>query len=134
MLSVAFDKMKGMNFPADTTMYGPAVIERFEAPQHAGVPEGANRTGRAVSRPRASRVALHLRTAGDRVEEAGFTALGCPFTLAAADLVCADLKGRRVRELAEYDARFLDAALALPADRLDIRILLEDAVRDAAGD
>lgn len=123
-----------MEFPVDTTAYGARVIERFEAPLHAGRPAGADRCGEAVSKPRASRVRLHLEVRDDRVAAAGFEALGCPFTIAAADLVCADLVGRALTELAVYDASFLDTALPLPPDRLDIRILLEDAVHDAAGD
>lgn len=123
-----------MEFPVDTAAYGPRVIERFETPLHAGRPAGAEHCGEAVSKPRASRVRLHLVVRHDRVVAAGFEALGCPFTIAAADLVCADLKGRPLANLAGYDAGFLDAALPLPPDRLDIRILVEDAVHDAAGD
>lgn len=119
------------NLLADSTVYGPRVIERFEAPVHAGVPAGANLAGSAVSRPRASRVRVHLRIAGGVVEAAGFQALGCPHTIAAADLVCADLIGRALAELHDYNAGFLEAALPLPAEKRDIRILLEDAVRDA---
>jgi NifU-like protein involved in Fe-S cluster formation len=121
-----------MNGFVDTAVYGPRVLERFEAPVHAGVPERANRVGNAVSKPRASRVSVHLRIAGQAVEAAGFVALGCPHTIAAADLVCADLAGRTLRELRDYNAQFLDAALPLPAEKRDIRILLEDAVRNAA--
>lgn len=115
----------------DHSRYGTRVVELFDAPAHAGAPAGTNRKGQAESRPRHARVVLHLRVAGDQVEAAGFEALGCPHTIAAAELVCADLRGRPVTALAHYDARFLDAALPLPADKLDIRILLEDAVHAA---
>lgn len=117
---------------ADTAVYSPVVLERFEAPAHAGIPEGASRMGHAVSKPRASCVSVHLRIAGGAVEAAGFRALGCPHLIGAADLVCEDLVGRALPALRDYNARFLDTALPLPADKRDLRILLEDAVRDAA--
>ena len=117
---------------ADMAAYGQRVVKHFEKPRHAGIPEGANRVGFAASKPRSSRVRLHLKVDGGVVRAAGFEVLGCPHTLAAADLVCADLVGRDEEELVNYEARFLDEALPLPADKLDIRLLLEDAVRNAA--
>jgi len=116
---------------ADNAGYGEQVIKRFQAPQRAGAPIGANRVGEAESKPRASRVRLHLRTADGEVVAAGFEALGCPHMIAAADRVCEDLEGKPLEALTNYDARFLEGNL-LPADKLDIRILLEDAVRSAA--
>lgn len=121
-----------MEYLADTATYGRRVMELFDAPVHAGLPDGANRVGEAASRPRASSVRLHLRVVGGTVEAAGFEALGCPHTIAAAELACEDLEGRKCDELAGYDASFLEAALPLPAQKLDIRILVEDAVRNAA--
>lgn len=115
----------------DSAAYGQKVLERFEQPRRAGAPSGANHVGEAASKPRSSRVRLHLRVEDDEVRAAGFEVLGCPHTLAAADLVCEDLEGRKEAELVDYQATFLDDTLPLPANKLDIRILLEDAVRDA---
>lgn len=112
--------------------YSAFVVERFESPRHTGVPAGATRSGKAASRPRASEVAFHLRDAAGRVAAAGFTALGCPHLIAGADLVCERLPGLTLAQLAVFDGSFLDAALPLPPEKLDLRILLEDAVRDAA--
>lgn len=121
-----------MEYLVDSERYGERLVELFEAPAHAGRPDGANREGHAASRPRNSRVVLYLRVVDGSVEAAGFEVLGCPHTIAGAELVCADLRDRRLDELAAYDAGFLDDALPLPAEKLDIRLLLEDAVRDAA--
>lgn len=115
----------------DSAVYGQKVLERFERPRRAGAPPTANCFGEAVSKPRSSRVRLHLRVEDEVVRAAGFEALGCPHTLAAADLVCEDLEGRTMAELADYHAAFLDDALPLAAEKVDIRILLEDAVRAA---
>ena len=120
-----------MDEAADSGSYGTRVLERFEQPRRAGVPQGANRLGSAVSKPRSSRVRLYFRADNGVIQAAGFEVLGCPHALAAADLVCEDLEGRQEAELAGYEAAFLGEALPLPADKLDIRILLEDAVRDA---
>ncbi|HEX7030082.1 MAG TPA: iron-sulfur cluster assembly scaffold protein [Gammaproteobacteria bacterium] len=120
-----------MEHLADTAAYGRRVMELFDAPGHAGPPDGANAVGEAVSKARGSRIRLHLRIADGAVAAAGFEAKGCPHAIAAAELACQDLEGRRFEALAKYDARFLETALPLPADKLDIRILIEDAVRDA---
>lgn len=116
----------------DTRGYSTRVMELFDDPGHAGRPEGANAVGEAESKPRASRIRVYLRVADGLVEAAGFEARGCPHTIAAASLVCADLEGRSSEMLVDYDARFVEAALPLPAEKQDIRILVEDAVRNAA--
>src|SRR5690606_26025168 len=100
----------------DPALYSPRVLELFETTPRAGEPAGANRCGAAASKPRASEVRLHLRVGNGRIEAAGFHVLACPHTIAAAALVCADIEGRRIDELAGYAAGFLDAALPLPAD------------------
>lgn len=115
----------------DPASYSERVVECFESPRHAGPPASADWVGEASSIPRGSRVRLHLRIADGVVEAAGFEALGCPHTVAAAELACADLEGRRRDEVAAYDAAFLEAALPLPAEKMDIRILIEDAARNA---
>lgn len=120
-----------MGILADSSVYGRRVVEIFDRPRHAGRPDGASVLGEAESRSRAGRVRLHLGVQNGVVKAAGFEALGCPHTIAAAELVCEDLEGRRLDTLADYDARFLDAALPLPDHKLDIRILVEDAVRNA---
>ena len=116
----------------DASKYSPRVVERFEAPRHAGIPESANHAGKATSAARGTRVVLHLRVTDGRVEAAGFELLGCPHALAAADLVCEDLAGKLLAALGDYEAGFLAEALSLPAEKLDLKILLEDVVRHAA--
>lgn len=112
--------------------YSQRVVEHFEAPTHAGRIAEPQATGSAISKTRSSSVRLYLRIVGDAILAARFEALGCPHTLAAADMVCADIEGHTLAALADYDAGFLARTLALPAEKQDIRILLEDAVRDAA--
>ena len=111
--------------------YSQQVVAHFDAPTHAGRIAGSAATGHADSRARGSSVRLYLRVVDDVVQAARFEALGCPHTLAAADLVCADIEGRKRTALAAYTAAFLVEVLALPAEKRDIQILLEDAVRDA---
>lgn len=116
---------------ADLDVYSERVLGLFDAPAHAGVPTAANLVGEADSKSRHAQVRLHLKVTAGKVEEAGFEALGCPHLIAGSELVAQDLRGRMAAELDGYDAAFLDAALPLPAGKLDLRILLEDAVRDA---
>ncbi|MBW3566475.1 MAG: iron-sulfur cluster assembly scaffold protein [Proteobacteria bacterium] len=112
--------------------YSLRVVAHFDAPTHAGRIAEPQATGSAGSPSRGSSVRLYLRVDDNKVQAARFEALGCPHTLAAADVVCADIEGRALADLADYDAGFLVEVLALPAEKLDIRILLEDAVRSAA--
>lgn len=127
--------------------YSDLVLARFDAPQHAisrlgamtGEWSGARRS-RAESRTRSAWVEFELASdsgnAGDaagKVVEARFRAKGCPHLVAGADLVAERLKGMTIDSLAHYDAGFLERELPLPLEKLDIRLLLEDAVRGLAG-
>lgn len=114
----------------DNGRYGQRVLALFEQPSRAGSPAGANYSGEAASAVRGSRVRFELRVAKDAVEAAGFFALGCPHTIAAAAVTAGEIEGHHLDELANYVAGSLQADLPLPAEKLDIRILIEDAVRN----
>lgn len=116
---------------ADLGVYSERVLGLFDNPPHAGAPAGSNLIGEAHSRSRHARVRLRLRLNAGKVEVAGFEALGCPHLIAGSELVAQDLQGRIAADLVAYHAGFLDDALPLPAEKRDLRILLEDAVRDA---
>lgn len=116
---------------ADLDVYSERVLGLFDAPAHAGRLTVASLVGEADSKSRHARVRLHLKVTAGKVEAVGFEALGCPHLISGSELVAQDLEGRRTADLGAYDAGFLDDALPLPAEKLDLRILLEDAVRDA---
>lgn len=112
-------------------VYSSEVQQRFAAPRRAGrIERGVQ--ARKVSSSRHAELLLQLVLAGGRVAEARFQAVGCPHLIAAADLVCERLESMPVSALEGFRAAFLEQELPLPADKLDIRILIEDAVRDAA--
>lgn len=122
--------------------YSELVLARFDAPQHAisrlgALPdEGAGaRRNRAESRTRSAWVEFEFASdAAGKVVEARFRAKGCPHLVAGADLVAERLKGMTPESLACYDAGFLERELPLPLEKLDIRLLLEDAIRGLAVD
>lgn len=116
----------------DPARYSPRVLELFDRLARLGPPPGANREGQAENRARGSWLRMYLQVEAERVVAAGFHARGCPHTIAAAELACEALTGSDASELAEYRAEFLEAALPLPPEKLDVRLLIEDAVRAAA--
>lgn len=66
---------------------------------------------------------------GNHLKSIRFQALGCPHLVAAADLVAERLEGRELAELQDFRADFLESELPLPAEKLDLKILLEDTIK-----
>ena len=117
---------------ADPDVYSDEVLERFEDPPGAGWFDAPEHSGCATSAVRNATICLALRVQAGRVEEARFRATGCPHTIALASKACETLPGRELASLAEFDATALVEALPVPANKLDLKILVEDAVHAAS--
>ena len=117
-------------------MEGPAYSEKvlalFDDPPHLGPPSGVTHEGFAENPARGAWVRIYLRAGDGSVAEAGFHARGCPHTIAAAACAVSGLHGRNLADLADFSGEYLPGTLGLPAEKLDIRILVEDAIRAAA--
>jgi len=111
--------------------YNEAVLTRFAAPRHAGTLQGPNVVhGRAGSVAAGREVAFSLRLAADGAE-LRFLAYGCPHTIAAADLAAERLAGGDRETLAAFRGLSLVEELALPADKLAVALVVEDALKAA---
>lgn len=117
---------------ADPDVYSDEVLERFEDLPGAGWFDAPDYSGCASSSARNATICLALRVQAGRVEEARFRARGCPHAIALASKACEVLEGQEIAGLAEFDATALVEALPVPASKLDLKILIEDAVRAAS--
>jgi NifU-like protein involved in Fe-S cluster formation len=122
-----------MKLLVDSDVYSDEVLRRFENPPRAGWLEAPSRSGSATSAVRNAEIRFALREQGGTVTEVRFKARGCPHAIAVASLVAERLEGQLVADLTAFDAGFVVDYLALPADKLDLKILVEDAVRATAG-
>jgi len=75
------------------------------------------------------RLELSAKLVGDRVEELGFRAWGCPHLIAAADAFCTGYKGQQLTHLEQFSAAGLMQTLAVPVEKTGRILVLEDAVR-----
>lgn len=114
--------------------YPEPVLALFrDLPRSGRIAPGAGvGVGQAGSRLGGAEVRVYLAMQGAQVGQARFQAWGCPWTLALAAASVADLEGRSLAELREYQALGPAARLGLPGDRLGLRVVVEDAVRAAA--
>lgn len=116
---------------AESRTYNEAVLARFAAPRHAGELQGPDVAhGRAGSVATGREVAFSLRL-GPGGAELRFQAYGCPHTIAAADLATERLSGADRETLAAFRGLNLVEELALPADKLAVALLVEDALQAA---
>ncbi|MGH8442806.1 MAG: iron-sulfur cluster assembly scaffold protein [Nevskiaceae bacterium] len=114
--------------------YPDSVWRLFEHPPRAGVLEGPQtRSGIASTPANRSRLELHVRLAGARVEDARFRAYGCPISIAVGAWLAEQAVGRTLDELSSIRSQEIRQALEIPVDRLHCALLGEDAVKSLVG-
>ncbi|HEX4051479.1 MAG TPA: iron-sulfur cluster assembly scaffold protein [Steroidobacteraceae bacterium] len=126
---------------AEEDPLGAQVRALFMDLAHAGDLDGAG-----VCRGEAGRVAegtqvrFSLRLSGTRVEQVRYRAYGCPFTLATCEWLARQLTGCQLSELSAPAISMAvgtppewAAALGIPSQRLGRLLVVEDALRQAAG-
>lgn len=115
--------------------YRAAVIETFRSALHAGSLAGADGavSGTAGWRAQGASVRVWLQFRDERVVAARFTAYGCPHFIAAAECLCAWAEGRTRAELQTWNWRAVASYLEVPAVKRARLLVLEDALRRAAG-
>lgn len=122
--------------PAVDLEYNDNVVRLFRAPRHAGSLPPGDRVLEAAAGARAQGASVRLwleLTAEQRVKTARFQAYGCPHFIAATESLCAWAEGRTLNELNEWNWPELASSLDIPAGKRARLLVLEDAVRRAAG-
>ena len=110
--------------------YNETVRACFENPVHAMTPDGdyAGWTiAAAAESEKGCRLKLAARLDGGRLGEVRFSAWGCPFLIAALEMISSELEGRETSALGTVSANELAAKLSVPANRLGRLLLVEDA-------
>lgn len=106
----------------------------FREPTGAGgLGAAATHHGEAGSEHHGALVQMELKATDGRIEQAGFMAWGCAGTIAVASMVAAWAPGRTLDEARVLDVRALSAPLELPPERMYAPLVVEDALRIAAG-
>lgn len=115
--------------------YNANVARLFKDARHAGILSSVKEaaTGQAGTRAQGASVRLWFGFQAERVQVARFQAYGCPHFLAAAESLCSWAEGRTRAELQAWDWREVAAYLAVPPAKRARLLVLEDALRHAAG-
>lgn len=115
-----------------------ALLDHFDHPRRVGVfptDQAGVRRGEAGSRHHGAVVRFELLVAQDgKVADCRFMAWGCAGTIACASLVTDWLPGRTLDQVRAIDVRSLTAELELPVERAYAPLVVEDALRAAAGE
>ena len=106
--------------------YSERVRALFASAVHAGRVEGGLE---AYAGDQGTRVELTARVDDDKIGELRFRAWGCPHLLAAAEAFCDEFEGRRLSELAAFQAVEVMQTLPVPREKMGRILVLEDAVR-----
>ncbi len=108
--------------------YPPRTLSRFDAPTHARQLHGGVVPvwGRAGSAERGCHVQFALVVEAGQVADVVFRALGCPYTIAAAQRVCELALGQSVGQVSP-DPHALQAYLGAPVTRLGHMLVVQDA-------
>jgi NifU-like protein involved in Fe-S cluster formation len=112
--------------------YPAAVLERFDAPAHAGrlsPGPGTTVTGRAGDLAEGILVAFEARIDAGHIAGVAFRAYGCPHTIAACSLVAERLRGLPATALTDFDLADVAADLDLPPEKRGRLLRIEDALR-----
>lgn len=118
-----------------TVDYSADVVRLFKQACHAGSLAGIEHAvcGQAGMRAKGASVRLWLQFRDDRVQTARFEAYGCPHFLAAAEALCDWAEHRTRTELETWNWSEVAAYLAMPPAKRARLLVLEDALRHAAG-
>ncbi len=108
--------------------YPEQVLRRFDAPAHARAPAAGSTPiwGQAGSAERGCHVQFAVVVRDGCIEDVVFRALGCPYTIAAAQRVCELAMGQPLVQ-SSPDAHALQAYLQAPVTRLGRLLVVQDA-------
>jgi NifU-like protein involved in Fe-S cluster formation len=112
--------------------YSETIHDHFRNPRHIGPLPGATAVGSAENGVCLDTLRLFLRVKDGAVEAASFQAEGCVPSIACGSFLAEAVIGRRVQELARWDAETIEEAVGgLPSTKKHAAALAADALADA---
>ena len=115
-------------------LYPERIWKMFRQPRRAGVfpPKQGARVGRAGTPAGAALLELQLLlSAEERIEDARFRALGCPWLIATGSWLCGHLIGRRFEDGGGLEPAQVAEQLSLPAVKRYCAVMACEALADA---
>lgn len=92
-------------------MFSPAVLDHFQNPRNAGLPEDATTMVEVTNPVCGDILQLAVRTEGEHIVAAGFKARGCVTAMACASFVAEFLMGKTKKDSASISAEGISDAL-----------------------
>ena len=113
--------------------YNSLVERHFNAPENpVTAPCPACVTGRGGSVAHGTWIEFQLELDGDEIDAARFRAYGCPHTIALASWLTTELRGMTLTADFALDKKRIVEEFELPAEKMAIVLVAEDALRDCA--
>ncbi len=95
-------------------LYTETIIDLAKNPLNRRDMETATHTASGVNTTCGDHVRLYLRVKNGVVEDASWEGDGCAISVAAASVLTEELKGKRVRTLADFDKAALMSVMEIP--------------------
>jgi len=87
-------------------LYQSVILDHNRSPRNRRVPEGANRHAEGHNPLCGDHVVVHVRVAGDRIEDVGFEGGGCAISTASASLMTEAVRGLSQAEVKQLFESF----------------------------
>ena len=120
------------------TAFRAIVLEHFRHPRNRGPLDDATAWAEGANPLCGDRIRVQVRVAGGTIDDARFTADACAICIASASVLTEHVRGMRLSDAAQVDARWIHASLEgePPAGRVKCSTLPLDTLRralDASG-
>jgi len=120
------------------TAFRAIVLEHFRHPRNRGPLDDATASAEGANPLCGDRIRVQVRVAGGAIADARFTADACAICIASASVLTEHVRGMRVSDAAQVDARWIHESLEgePPAGRVKCSTLPLDTLRralDASG-
>jgi len=120
------------------TAFRAIVLEHFRHPRNRGPLDDATASAEGANPLCGDRIRVQVRVADGTIDDARFTADACAICIASASVLTEHVRGMRVSDAAQVDARWIHESLEgePPAGRVKCSTLPLDTLRralDASG-
>lgn len=118
-------------------MYNKKIISNFTNPKNAGLIRGANATSKINDIENGNIIKFYFLVNNETeiVEEAKFKVFGGPVIIAAANIACEMIKGKKLDEVLQIkDFEINNALNNVPLNKIYVTILIEEAIKATVKD